>query len=73
MYCDNFNDEICRAISLKIHNWRFLKKMLMDSSLPLTHYYYYGDITNPKVKNLPEYQWIVDHIEYERKLLQNVV
>lgn len=45
------------------HPW--LRHELALSTLPLVHYYYWGNIDNPKVVS-PSAQWVVDHIAYCR-------
>jgi len=59
---DEFIRKIKEAIENKINQNHSIKINLKNSVLPLTHYYYYGDIKNPKVIELPQYQWIVDCI-----------
>jgi hypothetical protein len=63
-----FNETILECIRCK---FRQNKKLLMDfaaTSLPLSHYYYWGEEDNPKIVRLPQYQWIVDELERIRKL-----
>lgn len=63
-----FNETILECIRCK---FRQNKKLLMDfaaTSLPLTHYYYYGDENSPKIIHLPQYQWIVDELERIREV-----
>lgn len=59
---DEFKNKICEAIKLKIEQNSKLKELFIKNTLPYSHYYYYGDITNCKVVNLTEYEWIVEYI-----------
>lgn len=45
------------------HPW--LRVELARSTLPLTHYYYWGNINNPKVVT-PSVHWIIEHLEDSR-------
>lgn len=57
--CDNFNRIIELGIQAKLRqNPRVLAKLIDTGNLPLTHYYYFGDKSNPKVYRLPQYDWI---------------
>jgi hypothetical protein len=64
---DEFVRKIKIAIENKINQNSNVKLNLQKSVLPLTHYYYYGDIKNPKIVELPQYQWIVDCISEIRQ------
>lgn len=70
VHIEGFNEEIKRAIQIKILNWSELKESLSLNGLPLKHYYWYGNIDNPKIYNLPQYQWMVDYIEHLSKKLK---
>ncbi len=63
---EEFKYFIKDAISQKIYKYDTFTNLLIESTLPLTHYYEYGD----KVINVPECKWILDHIESLRKTLQ---
>lgn len=63
----SFNDEILEAIRCKLRQNRSLLDMLKESTLPLEHYYCYGD----KVIELPQYRWIVDEIERIRQVMKD--
>lgn len=60
--CATFQEDIKEAIRCKMRQNKNILKMLVDSSLPLEHYYWYGSIDNPKVYDLPQYKWITDEI-----------
>ena len=62
---------ILSAIRLKLKQNQNILKLLVHSDLPFTHYYYYGDIENPKVVHLPQYSWIIDELERIRKILKD--
>lgn len=68
--CHEFNDLVLEAIRCKLRQNRDLLKMLTDSTLPLEHYYAYGNERNYKIVHLPQYQWIVDEIDRIRKVCQ---
>lgn len=59
---DESKEKIKRAISIKIESQPRMLKELIKSTLPLTHYYCYGD----KVINVPAASWIIEHIESVR-------
>lgn len=67
-YDDNdaeFKENICKAIDSKLKSDKIMLKLLSDSTLPLCHYYTYGD------KNVDAgYEWIIKHIESRRELLK---
>lgn len=58
----NFNEHVKEAIRCKLRQNKVLLNMLVDSTLPFEHYYYYGNASNAKIVELPQYQWIVDEI-----------
>lgn len=68
--CATFQEDVKEAIRCKLRQNRDILKMLIDSNLPLEHYYWYGDIEKPKVYNLPQYQWITDEIIRIRRVCQ---
>ncbi len=65
---EEFVRKIKGAIENKIDQNQNIKDNLQKSHLPLTHYYYYGDIKNPKIVELHQYQWIVDCISDIRRI-----
>lgn len=69
--CDNFKRYIKEAILLKIvYNEKF-KLLLKESTLPLTHYYYYGDQSSYKIIIPDNNKWVISYIEDIRKYLNN--
>lgn len=68
--CATFQEDVLEAIRCKLRQNRNILKMLVDSTLPLEHYYWYGDINNPKVYDLPKYKWITDEISRIRIVCQ---
>lgn len=68
--CSTFQEDIKEAIRCKLRQNRNILKMLVDSNLPLEHYYWYGNIDNPKVYDLPQYKWITGEIERIRAVCQ---
>lgn len=64
--CSTFQEDVKEAIRCKLRHNKNILQMLVDSDLPLEHYYWYGDIDNPKIYDLPKYRWIVDEIERVR-------
>lgn len=63
---ENFEHKIKLAIEIKIKAHHHIGKMLMESSLPLEHYYVYAD---KKVD--AGYKWIIHHIEELRTSLKS--
>lgn len=67
---EDFLDLIKQAITCKIEQNDKLKNALKQSNLPLTHYFFYGEIDNCKV--IPDKDpWLTDHLEQIRKALQS--
>ena len=64
----NFNSEIKNMMMLKLEQHPKIFKKLTDSVLPLTHYYYFGLDSSPKITYLPQYKWITDYWEQLRNL-----
>lgn len=69
--CEEFEQNIITAIQCKLRQNKDLLKMLIESTLPFEHYYWYGDIDNPKVYNLDKYKWQIDEISRIRKVCQD--
>lgn len=65
-YSEEFKTLIKNAISCKINTMIGMADLLSESDLPFTHYYEY----NGKVINVPENKWVLDHIEWHRKMLK---
>ena len=59
----DFKRKIKEAIHLKLKNHPEMFKELRDSTLPLTHYYFYGTPPETKVVVPKEGKWIIDFIE----------
>lgn len=70
--CDD-KEIILEAIRLKLKQNRYILSMLIENKLPLTHYYYYGNIDNPKIYYMSEYSWITDEYERIRNLMNNYI
>lgn len=65
---DNFEEKIKRAIKLKLDQFDpRMKRALKNSTLPLTHYYHYGD---DKSVAYTRYDWIIDYISELRAYYQ---
>lgn len=66
---DFIKDDVLEGIRCKLRqNW-YITEMLYQSTLPLAHYYYYGEPdNNPKVIYLPEYEWQIAELERIRTL-----
>jgi hypothetical protein len=58
----NFKAIIKEGLKLKLEQHLDLFKALKESTLPLTHYYWYGDIDNPKIVIPSDSQWILDYL-----------
>jgi len=64
-----FRQNVRKAISCKIEQNPNISRLLAESTLPLTHYYVYGQSHNAKVINVTQGVWIIDHIESIRASL----
>lgn len=71
--CPNFNEKILEAIRCKLRQNKKILTALAESELPLAHYYYFGNIKEPKIYQLSQYQWIIDEFERIRKLMKTGV
>lgn len=69
--CEDFEKNIITSIQCKLRQNKYLLKLLIESTLPFEHYYWYGDIDNPKVTNLDKYKWQIDEISRIRKVCQD--
>lgn len=67
---DNFIEEIKKALKIKLEQHDNIRVSLISSTLPLAHYYYYGDPDNPKVHTVKQYKWITEYWEELRTLFQ---
>jgi hypothetical protein len=70
---DSFKSFIKIAIKMKIDmkDNAEMKKEFIESNLPFSHYYYYGD-KNPKIHYLDQYQWLMDFLnDYRKELVEN--
>ena len=64
---EEFKNSIKTALKAKIDQNPQIKKELKESSLPLVHYYVYGD----KVVKVPKGQWIMDFLMQYRLEIQS--
>ena len=60
---NKFKKEIKKAIEMKLEQNENIKTKLIESTLPLDHYYVYGD----KKVELPQFKYITEYIELLRK------
>lgn len=67
---EDFKRKIKLALRAKISQNPKLSKEFQLSTLPLTHYYYYGSMDNCKVITVSEGQWIIDELEAIRNELK---
>jgi hypothetical protein len=68
---EEFKKEILEAIRCKLRQNKHIVKLLVESDLPFSHYYCYGNGKGWKVYYLDEYSWIVDEIEKIRKICKD--
>lgn len=68
-----FKEEIMYAIGLKVVQNTYIQKLLIDSTLPFTHYYYYGDMMDkPKIYDRSKQDdYLIEAAEIIRIKLQN--
>lgn len=59
---EDFQDKIRKATIDKLEAYPKYARQLAESSLPLTHYYVYGQ----KTVDVPEAAWILDFIDFLR-------
>lgn len=59
---EDFKETLLEGIRCKLRQNKRILRNLVNSDLPLEHYYCYGKDGNCKVYDLPEYKWIVDEI-----------
>lgn len=65
---DDFQDKIKKAIKLKLDQYNpRMKRALKNTTLPLTHYYHYGD---DKSVGYTRYDWVIDYITELREYYQ---
>lgn len=64
-----FELEIKRAILMKIEQNDRLRELLKVSTLPLAHYYVWGDGEKVKITNPTEYAWTYQYVELVRQWL----
>lgn len=69
VHIDGFKAEIKKAILCKIEQNEHIRTLLKESTLPLTHYYVYGEPGNQKVSKPLEYFWIHEYISDVRDWL----
>ena len=70
MSSKDFKRKVKLALRAKISQNPKLSNQLKTSTLPLTHYYYYGSMDNCKVITVSEGQWIIDELEAIRHELK---
>lgn len=68
----HFKERIQEAIAYKIISNDYIQNLLIDSELPLVHYYYYGDpMLEPKIYDLSkQHDYMIHAIEEIRIRLQ---
>lgn len=66
----DFIEDIKTAITCKIVQNPELEKDFKESTLPFTHYYWYGSVMDPKVLAKDTDKWMVDHLEDLRTSLR---
>ncbi len=66
----DFNERVLEAIRCKLRQNRAILNRLTETTLPLTHYYYFGDINDPKIVRLPQHMWIIDELTRIRGLMR---
>lgn len=67
---DAFRSEICEGFRCKLRCNKNIVKMLFESELPFTHYYYYGKDGNYKIMDLPQHKWQCDEYEKLRSIIK---
>jgi hypothetical protein len=69
---NKFKEEIQFVIGLKILQNKYIRDLLMHSTLPFAHYYYYGDLDKQVkiVDRYKEHRYMVDACEQVRIFLK---
>lgn len=67
---DNFKEIIKEGLLCKFEQHPEMSELLKESILPLTHYYYFGTISKPKIVTPKDTEWLIDIIERYRYSLQ---
>lgn len=68
---DDFIEEIKQALYLKLEHNPHIKQMLIESTLPFAHYYYYGSKDNPKIIH-DNFEWLSQAYEDIRTELKGL-
>ena len=63
-----FEEIILEAIRCKLRQNKYLRELLTNSTLPLTHYYAYGTPFNWKVIPQTKYDWQIEEISRIRSI-----
>ena len=63
VHTDKFEELIRESILLKLEQTPGLMEMFKNNQLPLTHYYYYGTVDNPKVVYPKGSEFILDELK----------
>jgi hypothetical protein len=63
-----FKEQIAYAIGLKIMQHKYIMDLLMHSTLPFAHYYYFGEIDkDPVIRDqYKNHKYMIDAIDYVR-------
>ena len=68
VHCPQFEELILEAIRCKLRQNKYLRELLTNSTLPLTHYYAYGTPHNWKVVYQPQHDWQIEEISRIRSV-----
>ena len=75
-HVDDFEIQIKKALLLKVEQNHHLAKLLKESSLPLMHYYVYGnnltDSSKYKIIHIDKFNWITDYLDTVRLYLNGL-
>lgn len=66
----DFNERVLEAIRCKLRQNRDILKGLTNTTLPLTHYYWYGEIDNPTIVDCSKHQWQIDELVRIRGIMR---
>ncbi|MBN22752.1 MAG: hypothetical protein CL678_15815 [Bdellovibrionaceae bacterium] len=67
---DDFEEVIKEALYCKVIQNPIIAELMLESTLPFEHYYYYGNPKNAKVINVTSNRWVVDELEAIRKQIK---
>jgi hypothetical protein len=66
-----FKEDVLEGIRCKLKQNKYILKMMLETDLPFTHYFWKGDLNNPDVEELPSCNWLMDELERIRSVTKD--